>query len=146
MPLIDTYPYSDYSESSYLSSTKPESSSTLSLSLYYGERDESRRQHYRCETIWKMLYYNTLYICSNKWVRKRLANRQSDTTESVVRVCLPPFTHTHTHSPTHVHPYQRKSLAHSPLCWSCTNRRRKRWSRSWWWDVLREAEAYKVSY
>lgn len=96
--LIDTYPYSDYSESCYLSSTKPESSSTLSLSLYYGERDESRRQHYRCETIWKMLYYNTLYICSDKWVRKRLANRQSDTTESVVRVCLPPFTHTHTHT------------------------------------------------
>lgn len=27
-----------------------------------------------------------------------MANRQSDTTESVVRVCLPPFTHTHTHT------------------------------------------------
>lgn len=84
------------------------------------------------------------FAVTNEWERGWQTDNQ--TRLSVLCVSVYRHSHTHTHTPTHVHPYQRKSLAHSPLCWSCTNRRRKRWSRSWWWDVLREAEAYKVSY
>lgn len=71
----------------------------------------------RYGTIWKILYYYTLYVYSNKWDTYAHQERGWQTDS---RACL--FAAIHKHADAHTHT-QREVSGRGPLCWPCTNRK-----------------------